>query len=213
MATHSSVLAWGIPGMGEPGGLPSMGSHRVGQDWSDLAAAAVHTYVLVCFSPVWLFATLWTVARKASQSMEFSRQEYWNGLPFPSPGNLPDPGIKPLSLTSPALAGRFFTTSTTWEAQGLYNFHSTAEYNSIRVPIVYKPGNTGTYLGAKRCKIFQKGAKISWSKGIEMHSLFSYRCGIMSEISVKRYLKITHVFKYSVTFTKKDLCNSHGKLQ
>ena len=41
MATHSSVLAWRIPGMGEPGGLPRMGSHRVGHDWSDLAAAAV----------------------------------------------------------------------------------------------------------------------------------------------------------------------------
>ena len=40
MATHSSVLAWKVPGMGEPGGLPSMGSHRVGHDWSDLAAAA-----------------------------------------------------------------------------------------------------------------------------------------------------------------------------
>ena len=40
MATHSSVLAWRIPGMGDPGGLPSMGSHRVGHDWSDLAAAA-----------------------------------------------------------------------------------------------------------------------------------------------------------------------------
>ena len=43
MATHSSVLAWRIPGMGEPGGLPSMGSHRVGYDWSDLAAAAAVT--------------------------------------------------------------------------------------------------------------------------------------------------------------------------
>ena len=41
MATHSSVLAWRIPGTGEPGGLPSLGSHRVGHDWSDLAAAAV----------------------------------------------------------------------------------------------------------------------------------------------------------------------------
>ena len=41
MAPHSSVLAWRIPGTGEPGGLPSMGSHRVGHDWSDLAAAAV----------------------------------------------------------------------------------------------------------------------------------------------------------------------------
>ena len=41
MATHSSVLAWRIPGMGEPGGLPSMGSHRVGNDWSNLAAAEI----------------------------------------------------------------------------------------------------------------------------------------------------------------------------
>ena len=44
MATHSSVLVWRIPGMREPGGLPSMGSHRVGHDWSDLAAAAAHTW-------------------------------------------------------------------------------------------------------------------------------------------------------------------------
>ena len=44
MATHSSVLAWRIPGMAEPGGLPSMGSHRVGHDWSDLAAAAAAVY-------------------------------------------------------------------------------------------------------------------------------------------------------------------------
>ena len=43
MATHSSVLAWRIPGMGEPSGLPSMGSHRVGHDWRDLAAAAAYT--------------------------------------------------------------------------------------------------------------------------------------------------------------------------
>ena len=43
-----------------------------------------------------------------------SRQEYWSGLPCPSPRNLPDPGIEPLSLTSPALTGRFFSTSTTW---------------------------------------------------------------------------------------------------
>ena len=46
MATHSSVLAWRIPGMGEPGGLPSMGSHRVGHDWSDLAAVAAMIVIL-----------------------------------------------------------------------------------------------------------------------------------------------------------------------
>ena len=56
-------------------------------------------------------ATPWTVARQAPLSMGFSRQEYWSGLPFPSPGDLPDPGIKP---ASPALVGRVFTT----ESQG-----------------------------------------------------------------------------------------------
>ena len=48
--------------------------------------------------------------------MGFSRQEYWSGLLFPSPGDLPDPGIKPASLTSPAFAGGFFTITATWEA-------------------------------------------------------------------------------------------------
>ncbi|ELR62335.1 hypothetical protein M91_01857, partial [Bos mutus] len=46
-------------------------------------------------------------------SMEFSRQEYWSELPFPTPGDLPDPGIEPVSLVSPALASGFFTTSAT----------------------------------------------------------------------------------------------------
>ena len=49
-------------------------------------------------------------------SMGFSRQEYWSGLPCLPPGDLPNPGIEPMSLMSPALAGRFFTTSATWEA-------------------------------------------------------------------------------------------------
>ena len=60
-------------------------------------------------------ATLWTVAHQAPLSMEFSRQGYWSGLPLPPPGDLPDPGIQPESLLSPALAGRFFNTSATWE--------------------------------------------------------------------------------------------------
>ena len=51
-----------------------------------------------------------------SSVMEFSRQEYWSGLPFPPPGDLPDPGIEPMCLMSPVLAGGFFTTSTIWEA-------------------------------------------------------------------------------------------------
>ena len=63
-----------------------------------------------------LFATPWTIACQAPLPMEFSRQEYWSGLPCPPPGDLPHPGIKSASLESPALAGRFFTSSTTWEA-------------------------------------------------------------------------------------------------
>ena len=72
--------------------------------------------VLSHFSLVQLFMTLWTVACQVPLSMGFSRQEYWNGLPFPSPGDLPDPGIESACLTSPTLTGGFFTTSATWEA-------------------------------------------------------------------------------------------------
>ena len=75
--------------------------------------------MLSCFSRVQLFATPWTVARQAPLSMGFSRQEYWGGLPCPPPGDLLDPGIEPTALMSPALAGRFFTTSTTWEAHSI----------------------------------------------------------------------------------------------
>ena len=165
MATHSSVLAWRIPGMGEPGGLPSMGSHRVKHDWSDLAAAAAICFVLFleflmwniskgflrfvkqcCFCIMfWLFGHKtggilppcpgiepalptpcfgrwkWSrsvvsdsVAYQAPPSMGFSRQRYWSGLPFPSPGDLLDPGIKPRSLP---IADRRFTVWATREAE------------------------------------------------------------------------------------------------
>ena len=67
-------------------------------------------------SHIRLFATPWTVAHQAPLSMGFSRQKYWSGVPFPLPGDLPNPGIEPASFTSPALAGRFFTTSVAWEA-------------------------------------------------------------------------------------------------
>jgi len=148
MATHSSVLAWRIPGMREPGGLPSMGSHRVRHDWSHLAAAAdalfwirktvensesdgntsdlaaaslcaetcfpdqLHIEYKLCrparkfqlfiyflkvklLSCVRLFTIPWTGAYQAPLSMKFSRQEYWNGFPFPSSKWSPYPGVKP----------------------------------------------------------------------------------------------------------------------
>ena len=77
-------------------------------------ASLMRAWELSQFSPVWFSVTLCTTARRAPLSMGFSSQECWSGLPFPLPGDPPNPGIK-----SPALAGGFFTTSITWEAPSL----------------------------------------------------------------------------------------------
>ena len=61
---------------------------------------------------VLLFSTPWTVAHQAPLSMRFPRQECWSRLPFPSPGDLSDPGTEPMSLEAPALAGSFFPTAS-----------------------------------------------------------------------------------------------------
>ena len=63
-----------------------------------------------------LFVTPWTVVCQSPLSIEFFRQEYWSGLPFPIPGNLPNLGIELMYPVSPTLAGRFFTPAGTWEA-------------------------------------------------------------------------------------------------
>ena len=74
------------------------------------------------------FAISLTIARQASLSMGFPRQEYWSGLPFPSPGDLPDPGIEPMSL---ALAGRFFNMS-----------HQGSQFGVDYIVFVFGPGLT-----------------------------------------------------------------------
>ena len=68
-------------------------------------------------SRVQLFATPWTVAYQAPPSMGFSRQEYWSGLPLPSPGDLPDPGIKTAFPASSFIGRRTLYHCATWEAQ------------------------------------------------------------------------------------------------
>ena len=72
--------------------------------------------VLNCFSHVRIFAILCTVTRPAPLSLRFSRQGYWSGSPGPPPGGLPSPATEPAFPRSSASAGRFFTTSATWEA-------------------------------------------------------------------------------------------------
>ena len=95
--------------------------HSLWENLSSCSYDLCHIPYVCCacahlLSCVRLFVTPWTVARQAPLSMGFSRQEYWSGLPCPSPGDFPNPGIKPTSLVSPALAGGFLTTSATWEA-------------------------------------------------------------------------------------------------
>ena len=86
-----------------------------------------------------LFATLWIVPCQASLSMGFSRQEYWSGLPCPPPRALPNTGITPASVTSPALAEGVFTTSATWEALNYSYFlgiNSTLLWGIIQLNLV-----------------------------------------------------------------------------
>jgi len=92
----------------------------------------LHMFLCVCaqsLSHIRLFLTPWTVARQAPLFMKFSRQEYWSGLPFPTPGDLPYPGIKPQSLVS---VGRFFTTVPPYSLIVFkYNVTNTIYYRNI----------------------------------------------------------------------------------
>ena len=81
------------------------------------------------FICVRLFETLWTVARQAPLSMRFFRQEYWNGLLFPSPGHLPNPGSEP---ASPALAGRFFTTEPPGKLLIITTLQTTPKLSNLK---------------------------------------------------------------------------------
>ena len=109
-------IEWGDAMMRKPGFLYSRAHGPTKMTlFQQVNYNKVYQMYACVLSLVRLFVTPWTVAHQALLSMEFSRQEYWSGLPCPSPGDLPDPGIKPKSLTSPVLGGGFFTTGTTWE--------------------------------------------------------------------------------------------------
>ena len=151
MATCSSIPAWNHPldrgawwatahGVAKSQTWLSMPHSHGYCRWKETGVVSAHkwaslVYMLSGFSRVPLFATPWTVAHHAPLSMGFSRQEYWSGLPRPPPGNLPDSGIEPESLMSPALGGRFFTTSTTWEARSQTG---APTYFSIRVELRWR---------------------------------------------------------------------------
>ena len=79
--------------------------------------------------------SLWAIAHQSPLSMGFSRQEYWNGLPFPTPGHLPDPGVKPVSLTSPVLAGGSLTMAPGGKP------HTYAEWALVKPYLVISPSS------------------------------------------------------------------------
>ena len=125
MVIRSSILSWRIPWTEGPG-RPQPTGCRVGHDW----VTNTFTFTFSCYSVgkrkkvksvsrVWLFATPWTVAYQAPPSMGFSRQEYWSGLPFPSPGIFPTQGSN-LGLPH---SGRRFTVWATRET--LSGYHSS----------------------------------------------------------------------------------------
>ena len=95
------------------------------QDALGVSYVELHVYaqLLSCVC----FETLWTVARQAPLSMGFSRQEHWSGLPCPSPGDLPGPGIEPMSSAS---AGSFFTTEPPGKPYGEVHFHQIPQLST-----------------------------------------------------------------------------------
>ena len=116
----------------KPGAHPTMGSKPwPGGGQAGRPGWASRHLKLPVLSCSGLFATPQTVAHQDSPSMEISRQEYWSGLPFPSPGDLPNPRIKPKFPVSPALTARIFTTSATWDISSEPEFSFCTVYPGI----------------------------------------------------------------------------------
>ena len=119
--------------------LPLGALYSSGRDRHKKTFLKNNTYYVMCvcmlslFSRVRLCANLWAITCHASLSMGFSKWEYWSELPCPPPRDLPDPGIKPKSLRSPAQAGGFFTTSTTWEAHILCHIVVNAKEKEVSI--------------------------------------------------------------------------------
>ena len=135
--------------------------------------------VLSCFNCVWLLATLWTVACQAPLFMGFSRQEYWSGMPFSSPGDLPDPGIESVSLMSPALAGVFFTTSRSLYTDRYLNlalicpnFHTQDNFFPFKETMYFY-----IYLSPKICKLQTEPSKAKSAACMCLPSLY-YQCAL-----------------------------------
>ena len=109
--------------------------------------------------------TLCTVTHQAPLSMGFSRQEHWSGLPCPPPKDLSDPGIELVSLITPALAGKFFTTSATWrlrQSRMKYRGEKKTTVRNFRILKLKKKTNSQTHLPSECAKLMTVLFKHYW---------------------------------------------------
>ena len=133
-------------------------------------------------SRVQLSATPWTVACKFPLSIGLSRQEHWSELPFPPPGDRPDPGVKPMfNLKSPALAHRFFTTSATWDEHKMgmkwgrgQRRHLSRMLTEISCEATAWDNAHPEDLSNVPCAVSHTGASCPWPRGFTSESRFLY---------------------------------------
>ena len=130
--------------------------------------------------------------------MRIPRQEFWSGLPFPSPGDLPNPGIKLASLASPALAGRFFTTEPSWKPllpHNLYQLHSNCSKNlSISLSDQFQNfifNDLTQSLNFPEGNSFTKSSKMHFRKSITKTSKFGKGCGSLPSLGWVTGLPVT----------------------
>ena len=146
-------------------------------------------------SPVLLFATLWTVAYQAPPSMGFSRQEYWSGLPFPSPGDLPNPGIEP---GSPALEADALTSEP---PEKHFLFFSAVAFMRKAKPKVYSVHlqymSSRTYI----LSFTQKTLGLWIDLGLEIgKDITSFCCSGSSQTSLTKYRYLNYFIKLEKFF-------------
>ena len=146
MAPYSSVLAWRVPGTGEPGGLPSMGSHRVRHDWSDLAAVAVATSfstLKIGFHDTWIFTTTsgifffffnFTILYWFCHISTWIRHRYTR-VPHPEPSSLLPPHTITLGhLSAPAPSIQYHASNLDWRLVSYMIIHISMPFSQIIPP-------------------------------------------------------------------------------
>ena len=144
------------------------------------SASLITACVLSHFSRFWVFVTLWTVAHQAPPSMEFSRQEYWSGLPCPPPGDLPKPRDQ---AQASHIAGRFFIIWATWEA------HTYITNGKISAKIKFGKERGWIDLGDF------PGSRIAWKSSGNSHSFCEGMWKVADDICLRSRTRVLIVGK------------------